>query len=344
MSKERVKELKGKLITKEKALELVEPYENCQEVVISGKTKFEFHPKFDGHFVVAHKDKEYTLNPDGFTKLCRLVGVPSTYVRKIPSQLLFPHLSYWLSDGDRAFKGFMRGNTDADGRQPIANIAREDAYYYPISRVFENVDKVTKDYLVEGLDDVNWRNSTFGLVFPDFEFNVEDKDIQEGDYIYGGIKIKSSLLGEFPFKLAAFLLTLACANGMVSVDEVFPYNRKYGFEGQDGWIVDGTKKCIGALKSEVEKVQALAKISASGETIVPYLSHIFDQMNVNQKSRIEILKKVNERNPRNLYQLMNAITETTHSIENRGEVFALQTLGGFVASHAESCDKCLRPY
>jgi hypothetical protein len=67
-------------------------------------------------------------------------------------------------------------------------------------------------------------------------------------------------------------------------------------------------------------------------------------MAVNQKSREAILTKIVEKNPRNLYQLMNAITETAHSIENRGEVMAIQSLGGFVTSHSHSCAKCKRPF
>jgi len=338
--------LKKNLLTKEKALAKIAPFEQCQDALVRGKTEFQIHPSKDDHFILAHKKNEFVLSKEVFTKLCRLVGIPHTYTNKIPNQLLFPHLKYWLNEGEVGVKTFMRGRADKDGRIPIAGMAREDAYYFPISRFFEQIDQVNSDYLVEGLDDVNWRNSTFGLVFPEFEFDVEKKEVQKGDCIYGGIKVKNSLLGEFPTKISAFLLTLACLNGMVSVDEVHAhtFNRKQGFEGQDGWIVDKVRESIGALSAEVDKVKRLVDIKVSGEGIPPYISHVFDQMGINQKSREAVLKMVLKKNPRNLYQLMNAITETAHSIENRGEVLALQSLGGFVASHAESCAKCKRPF
>jgi hypothetical protein len=341
---ERVKSLKAKLVPKADALAKVKDYEECEEVLVRGKTQFQLHPSKDEHFIVAFGKKEYVVNMAGFVKLCRLVGVPATYVRKIPNELLFPHLSYWLGDGDVGAKGFIRGGADKDGRQMIAGFAKEDVYYYPLSRIFEQVDKVNDKYLVEGLEDISWRNSTFGVVFPQFEYDVEKKDIQKGDFLYGGIKFRNSLLGEFPLKISAFLLTLSCLNGMVSVDEVYTFNRKQGFDGQDIWMGDSIRQAMGVLKAEVEKVQKLVEIPITNESIPPYISHIFDQMAVNQKSREAILTKIVEKNPRNLYQLMNAITETAHSIENRGEVMAIQSLGGFVTSHSVSCGKCKRPF
>ena len=340
----RVKTLKSKFISKTTALKKMEMFEGCEEAYLRGKTAIQFHPGMDEHFIVAFGKKEYVVNMSSFVKLCRLVGVPASYVRKIPNELLFPHLSYWLGDGDVGAKAFVRGGTDKDGRQMIAGFAKEDVYYYPLSRIFEQVDKVNDKYLIEGLEDISWRNSTFGLVFPEFEFDVEKKDIQKGDYLYGGIKFKNSLLGEFPPKISAFLLTLSCLNGMVSVDEVRSFNRKQGFDGQDVWLGDSVKQAFGALSAEVAKVKKLIDIPVNNESIPPYISHVFDQMAINQKSREAILTKLVERAPKNLYQLMNAITETAHSIENRGEVLAIQSLGGFVTSHSVSCGKCKRPY
>lgn len=342
---DKVKALKKKLLTKEKALERLAPFEGCNEKLVQGRTTFQIHPSKEDSFILGHGNEEFVLDIDVFTKLCRLVGVPHTYTAKIPHQLLFPHLQYWLNEGEMGVKLFSRGRRDKDGRTPIAGMARDDAYYYPVSRFLAKVDEVNPEYLVEGLEDVSWRNSTFGLVFPEFEFDVEEKDVQKGDFLYGGVKIKNSLLGEFPTKVSAFLLTLACLNGMVSVDEVYKaYNRKQGFDGQDEWVTDSVRQSIGALSAEVDKVRKLVDIKITNEGIPPYISHVFDQMGVNQKSREAVLTKLLERNPRNLYQLMNAITETAHSIENRGEVMALQSLGGFVASHAESCSKCRRPF
>jgi len=341
---ERVKALKAKLIPKSKALQRVEAFEDCGEAFIRGRTQFQLHPSMDEHFIVGFGKKEYVVNMAGFVKLCRLIGIPATYVRKIPNDLLFPHLSYWLGEGDVGVKAFVRGGDDKDGRQMIAGFAREDVYYYPLSRIFEQVDKVNDRYLVEGLDDVTWRNSTFGLVFPELEYGIDKKDIQKGDFLYGGIKFKNSLLGEFPSKVSAFLLTLSCLNGMVSVDEVHTFNRKSGFDGQDVWLGDSVKQAFGVLSAEVDKVKKLVNIPVNNESIPPYISHIFDQMAINQKSREAILTKIVEKAPRNLYQLMNAITATAHSIENRGEVAAIQALGGFVTSHSVSCAKCKRPY
>jgi len=336
-----LEKLKKNLLSKEDALEKVSQYESCEEMVFSGKVQFQEHPNKGDHYLMNYRGKEYEVGLDAFIKLNRLLGIPHTYVRKVPSNLLFPHLVYWLSVGDKEVKGFIKKTTGADR---ISGFARPDAYYYPISRIFSVVDKVQSGYLVEGLEDVSWRNSTFGLVFPDHVFDINDKDAKKGDILYGGVKIRNSLLGEFPFRISAFLLTLACLNGMTSIDEVYTYNRKSGFDGQDDWIEDGINNAVVALNAEVEKVRNLTEQKISNEDIPPYITHVFDQMNVNRKAREAILNKVVEKNPKNLYQLMNAVTSVTHTYENRNEVYDLQRIGGFLASHTERCARCKRPF
>lgn len=344
MTNERVKKLKKGLLTKSQALEKIASYEDCEELSVQGKTGFAFHPSLEDHFVLDYKKKEYVLNLNAFTKLCRLTGVPSTYVKKIPQQLLFPHLNYWLGEGEVETKAFLHSGVDKDGRQAISSFAKGDAYYYPISRILTQIDRVNSDYLLEGLGDISWRNSSFGVVFPEFEFNVENEEMKVGDYLYGGIKVKNSLLSEFPLKISAFLMTLVCLNGLISADEVYPFNRKIGFEGQDAWVMDGVKQSFAALSAEVDKVSRLTQVPVSSESIPVYVSCIFDQRGVNVKTREAILGKIIELHPTNMYQLMNAVTQTCHTIENRGEVYALQSLGGYIVSHNESCPKCRRPF
>lgn len=337
--KKRMEQLKSNLTTKEDALVKFEPFENCGEVTISGKTTIDFHPDKDGHFVMTNQGKEYDMPEAAFMKLNRLCGITETYARKIPKELLFPHVKYWLNDGGKALKAFTRANGDVPS---IAGFAKEDAYFYPISRFIEQMDKVNENYLLEGLDDVTWRNSTFGIVFPEFEFDVPDK-AAKGDYLYGGIKVRMSLLGEFPTKISAFLMTLVCMNGMISANEIYTYNRKQGFDGQDAFIVDGLQTALGALSQEVDRVSALKELGVDHEHITSYINYVFDQMGVNQKSRVAVLEKVIQKNPQNLYELMNAVTSVAHTIENRGEAYHIQSVGGYIVQHAESCQTCFRP-
>ena len=131
---------------------------------------------------------------------------------------------------------------------------------------------------------------------------------------------------------------------MVSTDELHTFNRNAGLEGQDDWMLEKVQESIAALKSEVDKVRRLTAVPITNEEIPPYVAHAFDSRGINKKTREAVLGKIIERNPSNLYDLMNAITEVAHSIENRREVYEIQALGGFVTSHADSCDNCHRPY
>lgn len=343
---ERIEKLKDGLLSKEEALEKAAPFEGCQEVFISGQTGFMFSPNKDDEYVMTHGSKEYAFGNEGIEKISRLVGIPATYVEKVPKDLLFPHLSYWLNNGEVAVKAFVRTDKSDDGGRPIImGFANRDAFYYPLSRFLAQVDKVQPEYLVEGFEDITWRNSCFGLVFPQAEFMVETptSEIQKGDHLYGGIKFHGSMLGESAMKISAFFLTLVCLNGMVSVDEVYTYNRRFGMDGVDGWITDGINCAYGALNAEVDKVRRLTSIEIGPATIVPYINHMFDQRNIPVAIRKSVLETIVSKNPRNLYELMNAITATAHTLEKRNEVYSLQALGGYVASHAESCQVCHRP-
>lgn len=338
--KSRLESLKDGLLTKEEALEQIKPFENCAEAVISGKTIVMEDPDKDQHFVMRNQGKEYSVNEAAFAKASRLIGIPETYVRKVPSELLFPHLAYWLDDGGKALKAFVRPN--GGDRPSVVGFAKEDAYYYPLSRVIQQMDKVSEEYYFEGLEHVSWRNTTFGLVFPQFEFGIKDT-VEKGDWLYGGIKVRMSLLGEFPTKISAFLLTLACLNGMVSANEIVTYNRKFGLDGQDVWMVDSLEKSLGALTAEVDRVQALTTMAVDNEHVTRYLNHVFNEMGVNQKSRLAILDQIIQKQPQSLYELMNVITSVAHTIENREEVYNLQALGGYLVQHSESCGSCHRP-
>lgn len=335
-TQEKLQKLQEGLVSKEDALQAIQPFENCSEVIISGKTEVDFDPSKGGdHFILTNQGREFSVNEAAFAKASRLIGIPETYVRKAPKELLFPHLSYWLNEGGRAIKGFVR-------QDDVVGFARDDAYYYPMSRVFEQLDKVNPNYSIEGIEDISWRNTTFGIVYPEFEFEIEDK-VKQGDWIYGGIKVRMSLLGEFPTKISAFLMTLACLNGMVSANEVYTYNRKQGLDGQDVWFTDGLSTAIGALTNEVERVQALKEVPVDQAHITEYINHIFDQRGVNQKTRLAVMEQFTKDTPDTLYDLMNAVTFVAHSIENRGEVYYLQSVGGYIVQHAESCGACHRP-
>jgi hypothetical protein len=345
MATDRLEKLQKSLLTPDKALEKLVPYEDCKEILVKGVSEFDHHPNMENAYVMRFGNSEFMVTQDSYIKLSRLVGIPAPYATKTPPQLLFPHLSYWLGTGGVGVKAFVReDHKDKDGRTIVSGFAREEAFYYPISRVFAQVEKVRPEFLVEGLDDVSWRNSTFGVVLPEHEFFIDLKKAEQGDYLYGGMKVHMSMLGEFPLKLSAFLLTLVCLNGAVSRDEVYTYNRKFGFDGLDEWVLDGVKNAITALDVEVEKVKRLAEIFISAEAISPFIGHIFDMVGVNQKTRKAVLENIINRTPRTLYELMNAVTEVTHGIENRAEVYPLQALGGFIASHADSCQTCHRPF
>lgn len=341
VSKERLKSLKAGLMTKEVALQKIAPYEKCEEAVVTGKTTIDFHPKKDSHFIMSSHKQDFAMNEAAFYKLCRLVGITEVYAKKTPRDLLFPHIKYWIEKGGVVVKAYAQ-KKDKDGRTWVAGFAREDSYYYPVSRVLDVVDNLDMDYHLEGLEDISWRNTTFGVVFPQFEFEVEDP--KKGDWIYGGLKIRMSLLGEFPTKLSAFLMTLTCLNGMVSANEVYVYNRKLGFDGQDAWLNDGIQMALGALSNEVERVRALKNCNLNGTHMITYINSIFDQMGVNQKSRVAVLEQIASQQPKTLYDLMNVVTSAAHVIENREEVYHLQNVGGYVVQHAESCETCHRPY
>jgi hypothetical protein len=210
--------------------------------------------------------------------------------------------------------------------------------------ILRQVDKISTDYLVESPDTVNWRNATFGIVFPKYEFFIKDRNPEKGDFIYGGIKFRASMFGEFPMKISAFLMTLVCLNGMISANEVYSFNRKrMGGGGEDEFIADGMKQGLSVLQAEIDRVTALKKFPLDHAHIVPYIESAFDNMGINQASRLAVSDSIIEKNPKTLYDLMQAITWSVRHLKNHDETYGVQQLGGFIATHASRCGECHRP-
>lgn len=341
---ERVAKLKKGLIPRDEAIKKFKVYDGCKEELIGGgvRVKFSLSEKDEDSVLVEHKKEEFTLGKETYTKLCRLVGIPSTYVDKTPSELFFPHLTYWLGEGGMTVKTLQKPVLDKDGRKKIVGFMREDSGYFPVNQILKVADKFGDNYLIENADGVSWRTSAFGIVFPKHEFEIKET-AQRGDFIYGGIKIKYSILGEHPFRISVFLLTLVCMNGMVSANEIYVFNKRRAVGGENEFVEGSLQTGIGVLQQEVSRVQQLTSIPVTDEHIIPYVESLFDNAGVNQKSREEVLKQIVEKRPKNLYQLMNAATSAAHSVENRGDVYGLQSLGGYIVSHAASCPSCHRP-
>jgi len=339
---ESIVKLKDNLVDRDKAYALLTPFDGCVEEEFGGGQNLSFRPKEDDVVVLLKGSKEYSLEKPSLVKLSRLVGIPESYVEKIPVDLLFPHLSYWLKDKEVVVKGLLKGK-DSDGRDRICGFLKENAEYYPATNVLRQADKIGTDYFLEGAEDISWRSGTFGLVFPKYEFDVS-QEIGVNDYIYGGVKIRLSMFGEQAFKISAFLLTLICMNGMVSYKDIFTFNRHRATVGMDEFVYDGLNASLSALSKQVDSVRTLKNIALDSEHIVPYVEAMFDKIGIHQRTRVGVLEAIVSKSPKTMYELMNAITAAAHTVENRNDVFNLQLLGGFVVDHAERCGSCHRPF
>lgn len=339
---ERIDKLKNNLIPRSEALKSFAPFDLCKTVSVGGGAKTSFKENDIGNYIFKSGSDEFVADKSSIIKLSRIVGIPESYVEKIPSELLFPHLTYWLTDSMVGASALVSEEKDKNGRQKIAGFLKEKAEYYPISNVLKQADKVGKDYYIEGLSSFGWRSADFGIVYPKYEFDIS-LGVEKNDYIYGGVKVKMSMFGEHALKISAFLLTLVCMNGMISYKEFFTYNRRLTEQSTDEFVYDGMNAAIGALDKEVEKVKSLKSVPVDHAHIIPYVESMFDKMGVHKRIRLNILNEIVAKAPKTMYELMNAITAAAHTVENKVDVFNLQLIGGFVSEHSSTCVACHRP-
>jgi len=327
--------------------------DSCQEVVLGDspyKYHFAPHPVMENYFLLCTRRHELVLNEQNFSSLCKLTGIPTSYTSRVPKELLFPHLSYWLSqEGGMRVKILLKPGQvcDSDGRLIILSVGDVSAVYIPPSRVFSWLDSVLGDsYQIEGFidKDVSWNSVSFGVVHPDYKFELEGVSPEVGDILYGGLKLKYSVFGKLRFIVATFLLTLVCLNGMISANELYRAKQLSSIEDLEQWFLASAEEGIAALSKEVERVHELTKIKISPEEIAPYLIALFERYKISKSLREFILSKAMVRSPSTLYELMNIVTEVAHETEKQKDVFALQSLGGQVVENSYRCSTCHRPF
>ena len=343
---DRMAKLQTDLLPREDALKKFKEFDGCKEETVGGGAKVKFTSFDDTHVIMEHNKEEYKVGKEGFEKLCRIVGIPATYVEKTPWSLFYPHLQHWLTDKGMVVKYIQKTNSvDKDGRKKVVSFMKEGASFYPVNNVLRIADKFGTDYVVESASEVTWRDASFGIVFPKHEFEIKDK-VSKGDYVYGGMKVKYSPIGEFPFKMSAFFMTLVCMNGMISANEIYKFSKKSAINGEDEFIEQSFKTGLDVLGVEVGRIQALKDVKLTdGEHIVSYIHAMFDRAGMGHKSRTLILERIQTAAPTDLYGLMNAVTAASHDVEenHRADVYDIQALGGDLVNHASTCGTCHRP-
>ena len=96
-----------KLMTRDQVTAVLEPTEGLTHVDVElGKTKDIFFKTADqgGEPLVTLPDGEHQMTSEGLYEAASSVGIPETYSRKCPHDLLFQNLDHWYRGGAAAGK------------------------------------------------------------------------------------------------------------------------------------------------------------------------------------------------------------------------------------------------
>ena len=273
------------------------------------------------------------------------IGLTREYVAKCPSNLLQPHVDYWMSQSDKAVRLAMSaGVVTAVARPAVVPLPNADLLAVVLEGFQKKYGKdveVVADYKVTATMD----KTAVRLIVPEESRKIDSA--REDDQWSLGLDIRNSLTGKSPLTLSGYMFAWWCTNGAISTHASSGnYNRKT--QGQDvnemlDWARQAVDEILGGLEHELDAVQELTTIQL-GDDVAAVLQDVFTRYKVPIKQREGIMDRLLDSDDLTMYGLMQAITSGANDIDlDPAIVQALMTIGGDLPAVASSrCTECHR--
>ena len=279
--------------------------------------------------------QDHVVRQRAYERLASLAGIPSTYAAKTPTELMLPHLRYWLP----AAKYGTLKPVAADGE--IVGFVRLGAPVIPPIDILEEVEDN-----VAQLGDLE-----YGFIAGDYElmtfsvFGPKQTEIEAGDIIQGGVTTSFSLVDAAPFEVTASTLRLQCTNGATSSELHYRASRKTPASDLIEWL----GKAVQVAWAEVEN--EFAAISRSKEHRLEdhvglTIDSIFTEFAVPLASRDDIRDLLLEQETHSIFDVANAITQVASNdpdiLGDARGLLRMMGIGGRLARHGDVCSECHR--
>lgn len=319
--------------TLEKGLDSVEGYETLD--VEPGARVGQVDFKSNGKIGVNILGNEYKLSKEAFNDALRSVGLPYSYTKKCPDELLVPHLNYFFNCPDIGKRRF---------------IFKEDNVIGVSKR---SVSLVSTREILENVEEVVGKGNIFGFHRPHVSLDSirlpvvlnMDRDILPNEKFFGGIIVQNSVLGTVPLEMSSYLLREVCSNGAVAIDTLMKWSRKNINYSAIEWAKKSAEDCFAGLEKEFNLIKKLTEVIIEGDP-QPVVDSIYKEFNIPIGIQKEISNEMIESGAKTMFDVYNAITKVgtwgEKALDDPDISRKLQLIGSSVCKHMEVCGECHR--
>lgn len=179
----------------------------------------------------------------------------------------------------------------------------------------------------------------------------EQRAVSRGDWIRGGAMIEFSPIGVVTPHVQAYVLRLACTNGVTSMD----YLRNFQFSGDNGngniwnWFSNSARDAYGSLRQVVERFQLMRQESIPERDRAAVLEQLIRNAQLPQAAAIAVRAEAIAHPPRTAYDALNLITWASSNVPQVADdplrvARAQQVAATFAheTTHARICPTCNR--
>jgi len=285
------------------------------------------------------KNKVFHLSNEGGRQLMNLCGIPITYVKKCPNNLLCQNLNYWFSGGLPNKKVRFITNEEDD---TILGITDNKASIIQNERLLEIGERILGPDNIRGFHRVH-----ISLDFSSFAF-IGTKSItpKEDDILYGGIAVQNSLLNLNPLEISAYVFRQWCSNGAISCDSIARWSRNQEVSEFNSWAERTFHLAWESIDEEFHRIETLVntKVNGNAHQLLLSIARKHDLPSRIYTKLQEQLLDAERRNEKieTMFDLYNLITEYashTNSLSFRSAT-DLQKIGGRLAKDVHLCPAC----
>ena len=324
-----------KLIPRSELEAVFNPYENMEELEIelgsidSPKFVISDNESLGKPVIMRTGRRELFLNEIG--DVCQPVGIPVSYAKKCPNEMLLPHLNYWYGSASGKIKFFLQnervvGSTIISGK------------HHTSLEILDEVEKAIGKECILG-----YQNNTTSLSQDIFSI-ITDKSFAAtpGDTLFGGIEIQNSIDGERNLELSPFIFRQVCSNGMIAAEHIARWKRS-STENFGVWVQNMSRSAMDKLELEFGQIRKLSEVAIEGEEqAVNALQSIFRKYGISVKTQKEIIAEVQSSGVESMYDLWNSFTFVgSHSLElSVGSARDLRIIAGHLSREVSLCSEC----
>jgi len=332
-----ITELKG-VLTKDDLLKQVKSYEEAKplEVELGDKVGFTFDE--EGSVAISHPKGQTTLSPAALQKLAANVGLPRTYLNKIPKeqrrQLVGPHLDYWYQN---ELAGNILRLLTIDNNA-IDVIPKANFKHIKVSTVVEAIESVL------GKSVAGYHKAWFGPV--SFSFSVltpREVQLTDRDTYNQGIRVEHSLTGQVSTNVSPYLFNQWCSNGATSEHSLGGWKRRNQKEDIGVWLTRTITEASKLFDKEVDSLRALCGIKVNKETS-KVLDSVLEQSLVPRQLQKEVRNTLIDDGANSLYDIYNILTKVdTHSDifnDHPNSKGILDRVASHLVAHSKLCPVC----